>query len=451
MLGMLTSFLQSHVYVGAILIIVVVPMFLYLLFQVKHLRKIFSGENLKTANLDVLQGVPEMVIPFEKLSLIWVLEPLESIKDKSQEVEVQTEMEYEVQPPEGTVEKEEFVVSGDKGVVLPMLKHEPLKKLWNTVVTPYLEEYRLQNVLPLVIEGFILLDKHFNVSSLSGIEEDPETVQITSYKDVIAKISLGEHTINVVTKIVNEAKKSYYSPEAHVPRLVAVALFHDIGKVREYQEKYTGSHSHSFISANILLAVAKRVYGDDLPVWVEDIAQAIREHHVPTKHEVACALKKADTKSRALEVALCLGNTELKDIELWFDVDEFKKDLFGLLNVDQAQPAVGFTFENCIYVRKQGLIHLVDIQRRRKNVLSHEFLYYEGLEDVKNKVTKILVAKGLTISDRGWHKKVIHYRGRSPYEAYLLILKGSIFTPEEMQTLETRRQGSLYAGITQIQ
>jgi len=449
MLETLVEFIQNHVYVGVVLIVLVVPVMLYLLFSTRIFKRVFIRESFKTTDLDVLKRVPEIIIPFEKLSLIWTLELEQDVEEKAHELRTQTEQEVQLL---SLAEKEEIIVQGDKEIVLPLLQHESLKKLWNTVVTPYLDEFKLQNVLPLVIEGFVLLDKHFTTSSLSGFEEDPETVQITSYKDIISSVSLGEHTVNVVDKIVNEAKKMYYSPEAHIPRLVIAALFHDIGKVKEYQEKYAGSRSHPFVSANLFLTVAKSLYKDNFPVvWVEDIAQAIREHHVPTKHELACALKRADTKSRALEVALRLGNLELRDIELWFDVDEFKKDLFNLLNVDQVQPAVGFTFENCIYVRKQGLIYLVDIQRRRKNVLSHEFLYHEGVEDIKNRVTKILISKGLTVSDRGWHKKVIHYRGRSPYEVYLLVLKGSIFTPEEMRELEIRRQGSLYAGIVQIQ
>ena len=445
MLDALVNLLKNNTYAGVILIIFTVPVFLYLLFNLKFFKRVLKKKNYRTTDLSVLQRVPEITIPFEELSLIWTVR--HDVKEEKKSIPVPVKVE---EPPK-TEKKERVVVSGDKTVVLPMLQHEPLKKLWNEVVTPYIEEYKLQNFLPLVVEGFVLLDKHFNVSSLSGVEEDPETVQITDYKDVIAKVTLGEHTINVVKRVVDEAKKVYYSPEAHIPKLVAAALFHDIGKVREYQQKYTGNRSHSFTSANILLSVVQNLYKNDIPAWVEDVAQAVREHHIPTKNEIASILKRADTRSRALEVALHVGNLELKDVEQWFDLNEFKKDLFTLLNVDQAQPVVGFTFGNCVYVRKQGLIHLVDLQRRRKNVLSHEFLYNEGLEEVKNKVTKILISQGWTVSDKGWHKKTIYYRGKPPYEFYLLVLKGSIFTPEELQELETRRQGSIYAGITQVQ
>ena len=102
-------------------------------------------------------------------------------------------------------------------------------------------------------------------------------------------------------------------------------------------------------------------------------------------------------------------------------------------------------------MQKSGLLHLVDLQRRRKNVLSHEFLYQEGEEVIKNKVTKILAAEGFTFTDRGWKKVILVLRGGRTREAYLLVLKGSIFTQEEMRELETRRLGSSFSNIMQVQ
>ena len=156
-------------------------------------------------------------------------------------------------------------------------------------------------------------------------------------------------------------------------------------------------------------------------------------------------------KARTLEVALYLGNVEIRDVEDWFDVNLFKEELYNHLNVDQIQPIVGFTFRDRVFVQKSGLLYLVDIQRKRKNVLSHEFLYQEGQEAIKNKVTKILSANGLTVTDRGWKKVILVLRGGRTREAYLLVLKGSIFTQEEMRELETRRLGSSFSNIVQVQ
>jgi len=432
-----------------IIVALTVPVFTWLFFKLDFIRRILGKKQLKTADLGVLKRVPSATIPFDQLSLIWTAGS--SVDEKDLMVEQVERMVSEVEgsfPEEG---KEELEVRGDRESVLPMLKHESLRKLWNEIVTPYYDEYRLQNALPLLIEGFALLDRHFNVSSFSGVEEDPETVQIVEYKDIIARISLGEHTINVVNFIVEDVKKTYYSPESHIPRFVLAALFHDIGKVREYQEKYTGARSHAHASAGIFLSISRKVYEDSPPGWIDEVAQAIREHHIPTRYDLALALKRADMKARTLEVALYLGNVEIRDVEDWFDVNLFKEELYNHLNVDQIQPIVGFTFRDRVFVQKSGLLYLVDIQRKRKNVLSHEFLYQEGQEAIKNKVTKILSANGLTVTDRGWKKVILVLRGGRTREAYLLVLKGSIFTQEEMRELETRRLGSSFSNIVQVQ
>jgi hypothetical protein len=424
--------------------------------------RILLGEH-KTVRLELLEDVPKVTISLEELSRIWTIynytpddekkKKVEEIREKIRE-KLQTEGAYSPatssteEAPSGVGETE---VSGEGGA-LPLLKSSALKTLWNEIIMPYIEEFENQQALPLVIKGFEILDNYGNVSSFSGKPEDQETTEITGYKDVLNRVSLVEHTINVVRLIVELVRKNYYNPEIYIVKAVIASLFHDIGKIEALvPDKITGTRVHALTSATLLQSYARELYGEKQPVWLDEVVQAVREHHIPTKHTLANILKRADQKARALEVSFYVKDLKMLDIDDWFDINEFKKDMFEKLNNDQlGKNWVGFTFNNVIYLRREGIYLLADEQRKRKKILSIEFLYEGAKKEAIDKIVKILIKEGLTVTEHGYGRYILARQDGKSYNTVFVALKGTIFSEEEMKTLELRKRVTQFASIVMV-
>ena len=111
----------------------------------------------------------------------------------------------------------------------------------------------------------------------------------------LAQIPLWQHSLAVASNLADSMKQAVMIPDA----LIA-GLGHDLGKIPAYQETLYRTGDHPILS----LIVLNRIPGYESMSNLDDISQAIRQHHqLAPETPLGVALKKADKKTRLEEIS----------------------------------------------------------------------------------------------------------------------------------------------------
>lgn len=139
-----------------------------------------------------------------------------------------------------------------------------------------------------------LLDAEGSVSSVvSGQNETESKIPKNTY-EMLAQVSLVEHTINVAEEII---KLAPYGPI--LPQAIIAALGHDLGKIPKYRNRYYALGDHPFISVTVF----ESIQSFKELVYAEDILKAVRDHHIKPKEQLGEVLKEADQRARRRELS----------------------------------------------------------------------------------------------------------------------------------------------------
>ncbi|MCX8158611.1 MAG: HD domain-containing protein [Candidatus Diapherotrites archaeon] len=339
---------------------------------------------------------------------------------------------------------------------------QELAFLYDNVVKPYKKYITEQNVAPLIEEAIKILHIKGTCSSLSGVHA--ESIESDSsysiYKDVLSKVSLKEHTVNVAHIIVERSKFYFQNHTLNVPKLLVLSLYHDLGKIPEYSDSFKSKDlAHQYISANILTTIAQKHNVNVF--WLDEVIKLIKEHHIGgTKDVFGKLLSEADKKARLIELSKYLSGFEVKPFELWFSLQEFLSDLTNYVNVDHYGPKwYAFSFNGVLYVKPDKIYDLVDEQRKRKKVLCEEFTTYKDKESrsaIINKVIKMLASKNLltfqpkTEIDIKCPKYKIFLKDGKSFEITLLPIKMSYYSEDEISSMEKRKWASFFSAILDV-
>lgn len=403
--------------------------------------------------LKEVYSLPKLTIPLEELAHhLW----LKTEKRKTCQV---TETVFNIS--EKTVQdlsKSEKTEVSDEN--LPFLTDEILFQIWNDIVLPYKEEIQEQKVLDLVKEGLNILYVHGNCPSLTGVSEketfsDVETEDYALYKDILVKTTLKEHTVNVIRITVDIVKQSFENHEKHIPRMLIIALYHDLGKIPEYQKIY-GAKAHPLISANLLGKIASETQNQ--PFWLDEAIQIIREHHIPgEQNPLKRILTQADKKARLIEISKTLSNYKIAPLEEWFSVEELISDLSQVTNLDHYGPKwYAFSHNDVVYVKPDKLVELIDEQRKRKNILSPDMLTAKDKTLLIPKIVTFLKEKGLLAyfkPDQQVNripKFRIYLKDGKSHEVLLIPIKITAFSEDQIQQIKNRLPASYFSAIAEI-
>jgi hypothetical protein len=133
--------------------------------------------------------------------------------------------------------------------------------------------------------------------------------------DILAKVSLSEHTYRVARLMIEKIKKHTNSYSVFIPRGVILALGHDIGKIGSQrdipiEDVVLESQDHPYISAMMI----KQKFPDYK--HIEETCEIISAHHIPIEANAgiyAESLKAADHEARRQETAEWFIKTYGKD------------------------------------------------------------------------------------------------------------------------------------------
>jgi hypothetical protein len=179
----------------------------------------------------------------------------------------------------------------------PVYRHKEIARFYREKVD--CKPFFLKDIKECVEDILKLLDDEGDCPSVvRRNSREPEKGLKTNIYDMLAKIPLYRHSVNVAREIARACKQ-----QAVVPKAVIAALAHDLGKIPSYQEKAYSTGDHPHIAPMVLGTLESF---NKLP-FAEDILEAVRFHHRPNpEQDLAQKLKDADQASRSKEIAAML-------------------------------------------------------------------------------------------------------------------------------------------------
>lgn len=186
-------------------------------------------------------------------------------------------------------------------------------------------KYFKDGELYLIMEILTLLDENLNVSSVPSYDKDKENVYLETQNyfkeynsgksnvELLSKISLIEHTINVAQIAIKEfaeieKKEPHTIHSLHLATVLIAAIAHDIGKIKNpkilkivgFDDVITKDMHHVDLSIEYFKSFVKNLgfYEEN-----EIVTKAIQEHHsstLPTA-KLSKLLFESDREARKLE------------------------------------------------------------------------------------------------------------------------------------------------------
>ena len=181
----------------------------------------------------------------------------------------------------------------------PVWHHARIEAFYRQYVAPHGMLLEHAGHLGSINTLLTLLDQYGDCPSVVKMEGDTEYQQIRNSYDLLAKITLLDHSLNVAEQMVQAVLQARAKdPELLIGRILVAALGHDVGKIPDLIEtrKYSKG-DHPYLSYLILKMT---IFTDNFPQQ-QNILQAVREHHYPIKEGFAFDLRMADQAAREME------------------------------------------------------------------------------------------------------------------------------------------------------
>ena len=178
-------------------------------------------------------------------------------------------------------------------------QNESIREFYKKEVLPFRRILESQSALFPILRILTLLDRYGSCPSIVSAHEDQEAKDLKNHWEILAKVTLVEHTLRVTYHMI-QIYKSHYKDQILRGAYILSGLSHDIGKIPGLREKKVYAlGDHPIISAEILIEVARGV------PYLESIVHAVKSHHFPkVQDELAEHLKQADKKAREEELIL---------------------------------------------------------------------------------------------------------------------------------------------------
>lgn len=194
-----------------------------------------------------------------------------------------------------------------KNLVQRPWKHKRIASFYAEYVTPNKKVLERGGYLQSVEFLLQLLDQYGDCPSVVKLDADREYQQVRNVYDLLSKVTLLDHSLNVAEQMVKNLSTNTKDPDMLMGKILVTSLGHDIGKIPELIEgqKYAKG-DHPYIS---YLVVKKVIHQGSSPQH-DEILAAIREHHYPIREGFTYELRKADQQARELETEQLALNGE---------------------------------------------------------------------------------------------------------------------------------------------
>ncbi|MGC9100123.1 MAG: HD domain-containing protein [Caldisericum sp.] len=437
---------------------------IYLVYQL--FKSTLTKKSPKKINTQVIYNFPKLEVNLEELAEKTWLKYDDRMYHKYVNTlqEIETSKTYQNQD----IHKSE-TPHKDKEKLYHNFSDELLSSLWKDCVEPYLNVINEQNAFNLIKEAFIILAEKGDYPSV-GIKirqdepsDETDAKGYSLYKNLLSQVTLKEHTAHVVRFSIDLARTNFQSLENHIPKILTIALYHDLGKIPDFKLVFN-NQVHPFVSGDILSQVAKK--NEIAPFWIDEAIQIVKEHHLPGEQNIyKKILREADKKARILEISTKLSGFAIKNLEDWFSPEEFLRKLAPLVNEDRfGNKWYAFSFKNIVFLRLDRLLDLLDQIRQEKQIISPEMLSEEDRDKVLIKVVQILIDKDLLIlpsqhsqqqsqtkTVRKLPKSTVILRDGKSFSIHLLPIKITAFTKEEIDSMEKKKAiSTLSSSIAEV-
>jgi len=326
---------------------------------------------------------------------------------------------------------------------------EPMQAFFSqSLIQEFYEPYRIYFENQGAKEGFIallqFLDDVKNYPSVRGIKEEGGDDQFFGYGELLSKVSLGEHSVDVARAMLDLLKETYRDYKNLIPKALIVSFGHDIGKAPVVSNSGAyGKADHPLLSAQ---KVAE-IFAGRQPKWLNDALNAIKVHHSPKiSDQFAKLLKVADLRARAMEVAARSRDLKIRQWDEWFDSKEYLEILLPQINVLQAgNKWKAFSLGSVVYFQPDFLYESLRALAKEKGVIDPRLLRVLEKQDALKKVVESLRNEGL-ISDEVrepyWGR---HFNVRTPKNQKRMFLVPIKIEAFEVlpHVIEKRKEGYL--------
>ena len=252
-------------------------------------------------------------------------------------------------------------------------------------ITLFHSKYVLPYITILIHTGFLssvkklisILDEYGDCPSVVDCSNDIETSFVkknapASY-NLLRKITLRDHSMNVARELIEIAKKRRKDYDMSIGPLLVMGLAHDIGKIPALRTGQYAMGDHPYVSFARLNSILQK----DLSARAKILA-AVRDHHIAepkdkttgkSENQATALLKEADHKARAdeagalPEISPHSSSTQLSPVYVdlaWMDKKSFIALVESRINVITNQRFEAFSMRNgMVYVRLDTISEIV--------------------------------------------------------------------------------------------
>lgn len=243
---------------------------------------------------------------------------------------------------------------------------------YQDLIEPYKSQFLTQGAFNGIVKILELLDKHGNCPSIvtKGANKDSEIIDICSIKslkDIFLKVTLKDHSYRVARIAVQMLKDQNRDYENFIPKMVTAALGHDIGKIPILNEGgLYETMDHPVVSAT---KVKELFNGEDI-YWLNNVLDAIWNHHRASDDQFATLLRQADHRAREIEVVEVGKELSIKPWAEWFNLDrilEMARTHINLLHTGNKCEA--FSFRGTVYCQPDFIYELTKMLAKESKII----------------------------------------------------------------------------------
>ncbi len=302
-----------------------------------------------------------------------------------------------------------------------------VQAFYGEVIEPHKES--LSGMLEGINKMMELLERYGDCPSVVDTIADSEKKVTTRVGEILSKVTLRDHTFNVVRIALRLLMDAYDDPVGYIPVVIIAALGHDLGKVPELrsQGKYVKA-DHPLTSVSIVEDIFEK---DKDAHWLKMVVKAIGEHHQSATDRLSELLKEADGKARQMEIEQAEKRASLA-WEEWFDCKEFLRRVGATVNVTQTGNAFrAFSVDDAVYCDPTFLYETAGAMAAERSIIDITLLRDTDKDRALRRIIESLRKSDVLTSELGkaytTRRYEIQIEQGKPKRAFLVPVKASAF------------------------
>jgi HD domain len=169
---------------------------------------------------------------------------------------------------------------------------------------------------------------------LSGKTYDGEYKKLSQHKpflEILEKVSLYDHTYNVLKAVLDTAENDMRRYELFIPSIITAALAHDLGKIPSlWSASSLRKNGHEAVGAATLESL---LVGHRNEEFTKSVLNAVRYHHANIEIDtVARIILDAEAKARESEIIAADPRFTVKPLRDWLDLAKLAELLLPAVN-----------------------------------------------------------------------------------------------------------------------